>query len=286
MRVDEHTITLDHVPVFYRRAQAPVNGADSPGSGFAAATASPDIVYLHGAPTSSDDWLPFLERTGGIAPDLIGFGRSGKGGHLDYSPSALAEFVHGFLDELGVGRISLVGHDWGAAVGLLLAISEPDRIERLVLIDAVPLLEGYRWHGAVRAWRRPVIGELLMGATSRRLLIRQLRRGTVRPDAWTESRLTSVWEQFDQGTQRALLRLHRAADETHLNELGVELGSIDSPALVVWGEQDPWFSPRFADAYGARLPNATVKRIPDAGHWPWLDQPYVVDLVAGFLTRP
>jgi pimeloyl-ACP methyl ester carboxylesterase len=262
----------------------PVNGADSPGHDLGAG--SNEIVYLHGAPTSSDDWLSFLERTGGIAPDLIGFGRSGKGGHLDYSPPALAEFLRRFLDELGVGRVSLVGHDWGAAVGLLLAIGEPDRIERLVLIDAVPLLEGYRWHGAARAWRRPVIGELLMGSTSRRLLSRELRRGTVRADAWTASRLTAVWEQFDQGTQRALLRLHRAADETRLKELGAELGSVHSPALVVWGERDPWFGPELADAYAARLPNATVERIPDAGHWPWLDQPSVVDLVADFLSRP
>jgi pimeloyl-ACP methyl ester carboxylesterase len=292
--VDEHTITLDHVPVFFRSVDGDAVGPEDPGSGATAGRSGSgavpdrpgsDVLYLHGAPTSSDDWLPFLERTGGIAPDLIGFGRSGKGGHLDYSPLALADFVRRFLDELGVGRVSVVGHDWGAAVGLLLANREPGRIERLVLIDAVPLLGGYRWHTAARAWRRPVIGELVMGSTSRRLLTRQLRKGTVRPDALTESRLTSVWEQFDQGTQRALLRLHRAADETRLEELGAELGSIDAPALVLWGEQDPWFKPEFADAYGSRLPNATVERIPGAGHWPWLDQPFVIDLVADFLAK-
>ena len=68
MRVDEHTFHLDDSPVYYRSAEAP--GVPK--------------VYLHGIPTSSDDWLEFLGRTGGLAPDLIGFGRSGKGGHLDY----------------------------------------------------------------------------------------------------------------------------------------------------------------------------------------------------------
>ena len=101
--VDEHTIYFDESPVFYRSAA---------GSGLTK-------LYLHGIPTSSDDWLEFLGRTGGIAPDLIGFGRSGKGGHLDYSLPGLARFVERFLDHLDIEEVQLVGHDLGAAVGLV-----------------------------------------------------------------------------------------------------------------------------------------------------------------------
>ena len=53
-------------------------------------------LFLHSVPTSSDDWREFLPMTGGVAPDLIGFGRSAKGGHLDYS---LNGYV-GFIEEL------------------------------------------------------------------------------------------------------------------------------------------------------------------------------------------
>lgn len=269
MRVEEHTTTIDHVPVFYRSA------GPSPGS------ARP--LYLHEAITSSEDWTAFLERTGGLAPDLIGFGRSGKGGHLDYSPSGLTTFVLDLLAALEIERVSLIGHGWGGALALLLAAREPSHVERIVLIDAVPLLPGFSWHGPARLWRRPVIGELLMGVTSRRQLARRLRSGSVRPDAWTEPRLRRVWDQFDQGTQRALLRLHRAAGENELEELGSQLDGLSAPTLVVWGERDPWFAPEFADAYGALLPDATVERIPKAGHWPWLDDPRVIDLVAEFI---
>ena len=267
MRVDEHTTTIDESPVFYRSASA----------------SDPPPLYLHGVPTSSEDWIPFLERTGGLAPDLIGFGRSGKGGHLDYSPQGLTDFVERFLDESGVERVKLVGQGWGAAVGLLLAARRPERVERLVLIDAVPLLEGFRWPRTVRLLRRPLIGELAMGSIPRSLLARHLRRGSVRQDAWSEAKIGSVWEQFDQGTQRALLRLHRAADEARLAELGAGLGSLQMSALILWGERDPWFAPELAHAYGEHVPHATVRRIPDAGHWPWLDQPDVIDLVADFL---
>ncbi len=114
---------------------------------------------------------------------------------------------------------------------------------------------------------------------------RELRRATVRRNAWSAERLNAIWEQFDQGTQRALLRLHRAADEAHLAELGAELRSVRVSTLVVWGERDPWFSPELADAYGAALPDTRIERIADAGHWPWLDQAQVIELVASFLER-
>ena len=89
MRVDEHTINIDESPVFYRSS---------------AETPDVPVLYLHGIPTSSDDWVEFLERTGGIAPDLMGFGRSGKGGHLDYSLAGLTGFVERFLAELARRR--------------------------------------------------------------------------------------------------------------------------------------------------------------------------------------
>jgi pimeloyl-ACP methyl ester carboxylesterase len=83
-----------------------------------------------------------------------------------------------------------------------------------------------------------------------------------------------------------MLRLHRAADERHLAELGSRLETLQVPTLVVWGDADPWFARELADSYAARLSDATVAHISDAGHWPWLDQPHVIDLVVDFLSRP
>ncbi len=267
MRVEEHTIEVAGSPVFYR--SAPWAGVP--------------VLYLHGAPTSADDWTIFLERTGGIAPDLIGFGRSSKGGHLDYSIDGHADFVEDLLDELSVTRISLVAHDWGAAGGLAFAQRHPERIERIVLIDALPLLPDFHWHRLARLVRRPVIGELIMGSINRRLLARWLRRGAAHPGAWPGARLDSEWKHFDQGTQRALLRLHRSADEARLAQAGAGLGDVRAPALILWGEQDPWLPAAFADAYGAALPGASVQRIAGAGHWPWLEDESVLGTVATFL---
>src|SRR2546430_8108316 len=70
-------------------------------------TAAP-VLYLHGVPTHGADWIPFLDRTGGIAPDLPGFGRSDKSGGFDYSIEGYRSFLSALVDQLGLHRISLV----------------------------------------------------------------------------------------------------------------------------------------------------------------------------------
>jgi pimeloyl-ACP methyl ester carboxylesterase len=268
VRVDEHTIEVAGAPVFYRRALA--SGDAIP-------------VYLHGAPTSSDDWTDLVAQTGGIAPDLIGFGRSSKAGNLDYTLAGLASFLERLLAELRIDRVRLVGHDWGAGVALAFAQRHPERVERLVLCDALPLLDSFRWNRLARLLRTPGVGELVMGSTPRWLLARTLRNACAQPSALTDERIQAIWHQFDQGTQRALLQLHRSADEQSLAAAGARLGELAMPALVVWGEQDPWFPHAFADAYGERLPRATVHRVPDAGHWPWLERPAICARIAEFV---
>jgi pimeloyl-ACP methyl ester carboxylesterase len=256
----ERTATVGEQPVFWREAD--------PG-----ATGRAPVLYLHGVPTSSDDWLPFLRRTGGIAPDLPGFGRSGKRGDGAYTMDGYAEFVEAFLDETGVDRVRLVVHDWGA-VGLVWAQRAPERVERLVVMNAVPLTPGYRWHRVARAWRTRGVGEALMGATTRWGLRQSLPRGVA----------DAAWQHFDQGTQRAILRLYRASPEASLAAAGARLGELDCPALVLWGAPDPYLPSRFAEAYATRLGGEVrVEHVPGAGHWPWARRPEVVDLVTGFL---
>jgi pimeloyl-ACP methyl ester carboxylesterase len=269
MAVDDQTIEVAGAPVFYRHA--PSAGAP--------------VLYLHSAPTSSDDWLPFLERTGGLAPDLLGFGRSSKAGFLDYKLPAYVDFVERFLAATDVYNLTLVGHGWGAAIGLSLAQRQAHRVERLVIIDAVPLFGGFQWPPLVRRLRRPGIGELLMGSVNQRLLARTLRAACASPSAWSDERVAAVYQQFDQGTQRAILRLQRWAEPPALAAAGTDLGELWAPALVVWGERDPWLDHSLAAGYAERLPRAELELVPAAGHWPWLDRPEVVEHVTAFVSQ-
>jgi pimeloyl-ACP methyl ester carboxylesterase len=233
------------------------------------------VLYVHGVPTDGGDWLPFLERTGGLAPDLPGFGRSDKPPHFDYSIDGYATWLREFLDHAGVERFSLVVHDWGA-VGLMLAMAAPERVERLVVMDAVPFLPGYRWHRVARLWRTPLVGEMTMGFTFKR----GFRQGVPGP------LVDNAYEHFDHGTQRAILKLYRSAPPATLEAAGRQLGEVTAPALVLWGEHDPYiptsFAQAFADALGG---DARAEVVDGAGHWPWIEQPDVVDRVAAFLLE-
>jgi pimeloyl-ACP methyl ester carboxylesterase len=270
MQVDEHTIAVAGAPVFYRRTEA----------------GGTPVVYLHSVPTSSDDWVGALERSGGLAPDLPGFGRSGKGGHLEYSLPAYLEFLTGFLDAVQVERVALVGHGWGGAITLAFAQRHPERVRRLVIVNAVPLLDGFAWPAPVRRILRPGLGELLMGAINQRRLAKLLRSGAATPDAWSDERVAAIWDQFDQGTQRAFLRLHRSIDAAGLAAAGSELERVTAPALVVAGDRDPWVDLAFAEVYAERLPHAELERVTEAGHWPWLDQPAVLERISAFVAAP
>ncbi len=259
--MEEHTEQLDEQPVFWRAAPV-VDGG-------------PPILYVHGVPTNADVWTPFLQRTGGIAVDLPGFGRSGKRGDLDYSVPGYAAFLSRFLELVGIDAVRLVCEDWGVAA-LGWAQREPERVQRLVLLDVVPLLDSYRWHRIARVWRTPLAGEMAMGLS----IPFVLRRVLPAPLAG----LTA--DHFDQGTQRAILKLTRWADPPELGAAGARLGAIEAPALIVWGEDDPYIPREFAHAYAAMLGGtAEVDVRPGAGHWPWLDDPAVIDRVAAFLRE-
>jgi pimeloyl-ACP methyl ester carboxylesterase len=243
----------------------------------------PPVLYVHGVPDAAELWEPFLERTGGIAPDLPGFGRSAKRGDFEYSIPGYDAWLERFLDHVGVERFRLVAHDWGG-VSLALAQRMPERVERLVLINAVPFLPGYRWHRTARWWRRRWIGEMAMGSTRKWGLRWLSKEANTKPGPLPEPMIERWWRDFDQGTQRAILSLYRGAPEDVLAAAGARLGDIECPALVVWGEDDPYLPPWLADAYAEVLPAGSVRRVPGAGHWPWLDVPGVTDDVCRFLT--
>jgi pimeloyl-ACP methyl ester carboxylesterase len=228
----------------------------------------PPVLYVHGVPDSAELWTPFLRRTGGIAVDLPGFGESGKPAQWPYSLDGYARFLAAFLDALAIERVRLVAHDWGA-VALTLA----ERIERVVAVDVVPLLPGHRGHRVARAWRTPVLGELTMGVTGRTLLRRL--------GGLSDAHADEVLRHFDHGTQRAILKLHRAQ-----GAVTAPLDAVTASALVVWGERDRYLDRAWADRVARALGGAAeVEIVPGAGHWPWLDRPELVQRIAQFLGK-
>jgi pimeloyl-ACP methyl ester carboxylesterase len=268
--IETGTVMVDGVSTFFRRV---------PGDG-------PPAVFIHGNPTHSADWQPFLERSHGpaLAFDLPGWGRSARPSpaEFDYSMDGLGRFVGRFLQRMAIGDYSLVVHDWGA-VGLIPAQEEPERVRRLVIIDAVVLLPGYRWHRTARIWRTRGLGELSWRLWSRRLLDQGLRESRGDWSRHDPAFVDMIWAHLDRGTFEAILRLYRSADPDRLAGAGARLASITAPALVVWGGRDRYLPARFGREYAQKLPNSRLIELPSAGHWPWIDAPETVDRVIRFL---
>ena len=261
---------IDGVRVFYRR----VAGEGTP------------VVYCHGNPTHGEDWVPFMERGGpSIAIDMPGWGRSARPdpARFDYSMYGLSAFLERCLEELGVGRRKLVVDDWGV-LALIGAQRRPDLVERLVLINAVPLLPGYRWHWVAQIWRRRPLGEIANATTTKssfELLMRQARGDrSPMPREFSET----IWKHWDKGTKAATLALYRHADPDRLAEAGKDLGKLACPALVVWGDRDPYLPIEFAEAFARTLPNAKLEIVKGAGHWPWIDQPSTIEDIVSFVS--
>jgi pimeloyl-ACP methyl ester carboxylesterase len=230
------------------------------------------VLYVHGVPTGSFEWVPFLERGGGVAPDLPGFGCSAKPADFDYSIAGYDRFLERFAAQAQLERFSLVVHDWGA-VALALAQRFPDRIEKLVLFSTLPLLPGYRWHRIARGWRTPLVGELMMGAATRGALRRAL------PPALADT----AWECFDHGTQRAILKLYRSSPPDVLARAGERLAELRSPALILWPSDGPYIGPEFGEAYAGALGGPVELEFVDGGHWTWHRRPELVERAVSFL---
>jgi pimeloyl-ACP methyl ester carboxylesterase len=268
--IEELELVVDGVRVFYRRV---------PGDGV-------PVVYCHGNPTHSEDWLPFLERGGpAVAIDMPGWGRSDKPDprSFDYSMFGLSAFLERCLDELGVTRRKLVVHDWGA-LALIGAQRRPELVEKLVVIDAVPLLPGYRWHWVAQIWRRKPWGELANTTTTRWGMERTLRQARGDRAPMPPEFVDMVWRGWDRGTQRAVLALYRHANPDRLALAGKDLTRLTCPSLIIWGDRDLYLPTRFAEAYTQALPSSQLKVVPGAGHWPWLEQPQLIEEVLEFVS--
>lgn len=215
---------------------------------------------------------------------MPGWGRSDRPAPeaFDYTMHGLSAFLDRCLDELGVAEHDLVVHDWGG-LALIGAQRRPQLVRRLVVIDAVPLLPGYRWHWVARLWRRRPVGEILNAAVTRAGFALALRQARGDRGPMPRELVDMIWDHWDRGTRGAILALYRGADPDRLAAAGADLGRIACPALVVWGDRDPYLPTRFAEAYARALPNAELAVFAGAGHWPWVDDPSVVDRVLEFL---
>ncbi|HZW03264.1 MAG TPA: alpha/beta hydrolase [Anaerolineaceae bacterium] len=227
---------------------------------YKAAGAGCPLVLLHGLSGSGRWWarnVPALAQHFQVFTlDLAGFGRSrGRPFVLAETPALVARFC----DEMGLDRVSLIGHSMGGYIAASLAARFPERIDRLVLVDAV---------------LRPIEGGYSRAAWS---LVQALRYLPV------DFLPVLAWDTLRAGP----FTMGRAIPQVLQADLGDGLGRIRQPALVVWGEYDTLLPVRVGEAAQRSLPGSDLVVIPGAGHNPMWDRPAEFNrIVLERLTRP
>jgi pimeloyl-ACP methyl ester carboxylesterase len=266
--IEETVVNVGGIEIFVRRT----GGEGTP------------AVFMHGNPTHSGDFAAMLDQVEGpaVAYDLPGFGRSERPDRL-FTMDGYADFHDLVLAEVGIGRHRLLVHDWGV-IALIAALRDPGRVERLVVINAVPLLPGYRWHFVARRWRRRGVGEVFNLLTTRSATGALLRLSRGDRKKVPREFLDLIFDHYDAATRRQVLKLYRSAPEEALAAAGEGLGSLDCPALVLWGTKDPYIPARFGAAWAAAIPGAELEELPALGHWPWQEDSAVATRAAAFLS--
>jgi pimeloyl-ACP methyl ester carboxylesterase len=256
---------------------------------FARKGSGPAMVLLHGFASSIYTWkdvLPVLARDHDVvALDLPGFGQSDCPPDLSFDEYPAV--VVGLLDRLGLSRATLVGNSMGGAVAVAVAAGRPDRVDRLILVDAA----GFNLAEANRPWPIRVVGSAPMAAVLDRLPLRRLLIGASLRQVFFDDALVTG-ERIDEylepllrpGTPRAIRSL-LASRSLHPEDVQKLLPKVAAPALILWGQQDEWISVGDAARFATALPGSRVVVLEHCGHMPQEEHPAEVSqLIEDFLA--
>jgi haloalkane dehalogenase len=232
------------------------------------------VVLLHGIPTWSflyAEVIPRLERgCRVIAPDFLGHGWSDRRDRFDRSLRAQTDAVLALLDALEIERATLVGHDTGGGVALIMGIEHPDRVERLVLSNVVaydswPI--GDMIALSDPSWRDKPVREVVDFVAA------GLPEGLHHPDRLTPAFREGILAPYaDEEGKISLIRNASALNTNHTMALVDRHGEIAAPTLLLWGRHDPWQTIADGERLAAEIPGATLVAV-DASHWIPQDAP-------------
>ncbi len=254
----------------------------------------PPIIFLHGFPESHRTWrhqmAALSDRYFCIAPDQRGYARSDKPDAIEaYRVPVLVSDVFALADAMEIGRFTLVGHDWGGAIGWAAALKDQARIERLIQCNAA--------HPYI--FQQSLIFDAAQRAASQ--YITTFRERDLEADvidkgvdwffddrfgdgkhglgATPDDRTAYLDEWSQQGAIRGMLNWYRAspmqvpapdAPAQSTRFLDVPFPRLTMPVLVIWGMKDPALLPCQLVGLDDHIDDLTITRIPEAGHFvPW-----------------
>jgi epoxide hydrolase 4 len=259
---------------------------------------APLVILLHGFPEFWYGWrkqIPYLAKQGFRvwAPDQRGYNISDKPpGIRAYNLDVLTADVLGLIEASGREKVHLVGHDWGGAIAWFTALKYPERLEKLVILNA-PHHDVFRqtlmtngeqrrksWYAGF--FQLPVIPEWICQFRSlASSFVRTARPGTFSPDELREYQ--QAWSQ--PGALTAMINYYRAVIQAPPQPLPSSYVLV--PTLMIWGKGDVFLSHEMAQPSIELCDNGRLIFIENATHWVQHEEPEQVNhLMVEFLSQP
>ena len=256
--------------------------------------AGPPVILIHGFGGSMWQWEHQLSALSTalrvITPDLIGSGLSDKP-DIEYSPEQMLDYFVGFMDALHIQKAALVGNSMGGGLAIGMALTHPERVGRLVLIDGLPanVREKITSPSIKRALETGApswlvsFGNWLFGDLMTETILKEI--------VYDHSLLTpAVLERSNRNRRRpGLVRpLMTVRDSLPLWEadLAQRIGEIRHPTLVLWGEEDRVFPVSVGEELHRTIQRSQFLSIPKAGHIPQWEQPAIANrAMVEFIVR-
>jgi pimeloyl-ACP methyl ester carboxylesterase len=279
-----NTVQINNLDIFYREA-GPKN--------------APVLLLLHGVPTSSRMYQPILESSLSnkyhlIAPDFPGFGHSSwpSPKEFSYTFDHLAQVTEEFAEALNLQHYTLFLHDYGGPVGMRMALAHPEKVEAIIIQNAVSHEEGLSplWAARRAFWQDRASHEaafrksfLSLETTRNRHLGASPHPERIDPDTWTDE--FYFLNQPGQADIQTDLFFDYQNNVKAYPIWQKWLHGHQPPMLVLWGRYDPSFTIAGAEAYRKDVASAEV-HILDAGHFVLDEQASeVIRLTGDFMQK-
>jgi pimeloyl-ACP methyl ester carboxylesterase len=247
------------------------------------AGSGPAVVLVHGLASSSDTWIPTIDRLAEthriIAPDLPGHGRSAKP-RGDYSLGAYANFLRDLLANLECPRATIVGHSFGGGIAMQFAYQHPDIAERLVLVSSGGLGDEVSW--LLRTLSAPGVEHLLGLATLPLVRNAADRTGTLLTKVGLQpseqaNEIHNAYTSLASAEARSAL-VHTIRSVIDLQGQRVSASDRihvagDLPTLIVWGSRDRIIPVTHAHDAHELIPGSRLELFEQAGHFPHTEEP-------------
>ena len=257
------------------------------------------VIFLHGFPEHSYSWRhqmgPVAEAGfRAIAPDLRGYNLSSRPkGLRAYAADKVAADIVTLIERTGEGPVTLVGHDWGGVIAYQVAMQAPEKLERLILLNA-PHLVSYKralrrpdqfkksWYAYL--FQLPFVPERYTRANDFAVLRRVFQNATVTPNAVSAEDVETYINAFrPRGALTAAMNYYRAM----LWMRSPKLCRIDVPTTVIYGVEDKFLNAEVVVPDARWVSNLTVHRVEKAGHFIQYDRPAQVNrLLLDILRSP